>query len=96
MLNYIDRIAARIGDNCGMTLDRTAEGQLLRIYALLAITLGHRVTREDVHDAWAVWRCDTKPDHPSIRPFYELSAETQALDQPYVDAIKVAVREFTL
>jgi hypothetical protein len=63
----------------------------IRLYALLALVVGDDVTREHVHDAWAMWRSTTMPQHPAIRPFDELSATTQDLDQPYVDAIRYAV-----
>ncbi len=82
-MNYIDALAARLGevlDDCDI--------DLLRAYAVLALTLGADVTEEDVHQAWAVWRAVTRPDHPDLRPFDELTLEVQALDTKYAEAIR--------
>ena len=72
-------------------LDKLIPGNdpaLLRYYALLVLTTGEETGREHVHDAWALWRLDTRPDHPSIVPFGELPEEIAAYDDPYVDAIR--------
>lgn len=63
---------------------------LLRFYALLALTVGEKVTLTQVHDAWSLWRFATRPDHRSLIPFDELDPATQAKDQPYVDGIRRA------
>jgi len=60
---------------------------LLRLYALLAFVTGGGTTLENVHDAWALWRTATRPDHPSIVPFAELTTQVQELDRKYRDAI---------
>lgn len=60
---------------------------LLRLYCLLVLTLGVDTSRQDVHDAWALWSMDTEPDHPAIVPFDELTPDVQDLDEPYTDAI---------
>lgn len=60
---------------------------LLDLYLLLVLVKGDSVTLEDVHDAWAVWRFRTCPDHGSIVPFDQLTPSVQKLDQPYADAI---------
>lgn len=86
--NYLDAVAADIG-----ALVPGCEQALLRIYAVLALAKGADVTRADVHHAWAAWRAATRPDHPSLVPFEDLSPEVQALDEPYAEAIrKVAAR----
>lgn len=59
---------------------------LFRIYALLGRAKGEQVTARDVHDAWAAWALQAKPDHPAIVPFEKLSPETQAKDEPYAAA----------
>lgn len=83
--NYIDSLA----DDIGLALDgRSCSSDLLRLYALLALVKGTEVTLEDVHNAWAVWRAETKPGHPALVTFGDLSPETQALDIPYRDAIR--------
>ncbi len=61
---------------------------LYRIYAVLALAKGEGVTAEDVHNAWAAWATVDRPWHASLRPFADLSPEVQALDEPYVDAIR--------
>jgi hypothetical protein len=87
--NYIELIARSIGVRCGLSLSNGRdEARLLHIYALLVLTVGPRVTAEHVHDAWSAWRCETRPDHPSLIPFEKLTPEVQKLDDPYVDAIR--------
>ena len=66
---------------------------LIRLYTLLALVAGVNTSRRDVHDAWAVWRSVTLPQHPAIVPFGDLHPDTQDLDQPYVDAIVRVARE---
>ncbi len=92
-MNYIDRLAASIAKECGDEWeDITRNDQrLYRLYAVLGQAKGPSVTREDVHNAWSAWQSDTGPNHRSIIPFDELAPDVQALDQPYVDAIKQAV-----
>lgn len=46
------------------------------------------MTERDVHDAWAVWRAPTRPDHPALAPFDHLTPDVQALDAPYAEAIR--------
>jgi hypothetical protein len=92
-MNYIDKIARDIGEHCGMRNADENGMRLLRIYAVLALTVGEQVTWEHVHDAWSAWRSDTKPDHKSIVWFHELVPDVQALDAKYADAIaKIAGR----
>lgn len=89
-MTYIDRIAADISAELGDTWDDLSDDdkRLYRIYALLAKTNLGVVSLEDVHDAWAVWRMETRPDHPSIVPFDELAPDVQELDRKYADAIR--------
>lgn len=82
MLNYVQGIRnelTRALPDC--------DGRLLDLYTLLALTRGTDVSLEDVHDAWSIWQNGTRPDHPCLRPFAELSAETQELDRKYRDSI---------
>jgi hypothetical protein len=82
-MNYVEEIAARLGallDDC--------PAELLRLYALLVLVRGRAADREDVHDAWSAWRTATKPDHAALIPFDQLTPEVQALDDPYVAAIR--------
>lgn len=68
------------------------DSDLLRLYALLTLTQGQHTTLKDVHDAWSLWRHGTRPDHPSIVPFDQLTSEIQELDRPYMEAIHRAAR----
>jgi len=72
------------------TLEAELPGQqdsLMDLYLLLVFTKGTETTAEDVHDAWAIWRSRTRPDHPAIIPFTDLHPDTARLDDEYVDAI---------
>lgn len=86
--NYAHSVVAR--------LDAALPGEdpaLLRLYALLVLTRGVDTTLADVHDAWALWRMDTRPDHPDLVRFDLLSPEVQEYDRPYRDAIVRVARE---
>ncbi len=61
---------------------------LFLLYAVLLLAKGEAVGREDVHNAWAAWKLIHGEEHESVRPFAELSAETQDEDSPYVTAIR--------
>ncbi|OZM79918.1 hypothetical protein [Pseudonocardia sp. MH-G8] len=79
-------------------LNRACPGlapELAQLYALLALTRGSRTTLQDVHDAWAVWRNTTRPNHPSLVPFDQLSQDVQELDRKYMQAIHRTAREVT-
>ena len=77
-------------DEARELLEKELPGQddaLLDLYLLLVLSQGAFVTLEDVHDAWAIWRSRTRPDHKSIIPFNDLTEEIQELDRKYMDAI---------
>ncbi|MEV0220839.1 hypothetical protein [Streptomyces sp. NPDC050704] len=81
-------------DDIRTALDSQTPGlapELLDLYTLLALVQGPNVRLADIHDAWAIWRSRTRPDHRSIVPFNDLTPEVQALDQPYADAVARAV-----
>lgn len=86
-MNYIDAIACEIGKCCKMDMTDAEDMKLLRIYALLALTVGKDVTLEHVHDAWAVWTVRMRPAHPSLVPFDQLAPDVQMLDEPHRAAI---------
>ena len=94
MTNYIETIAqdilARIEP---AVLPKSDVPRLMRIYAVLALAKGTAVTAKDVHDAWAAWECDRKPESRSIVPFDQLRPEVQATDGPFVDAIHSVARD---
>ncbi|WP_405558940.1 hypothetical protein OHV08_33910 [Streptomyces canus] len=84
-MTYVDDIKARLAERI--------PGQppaLLDLYALLALSQGVNTSLAHVHDAWALWRSRTHSSHPSILPFDELTADVQALDEPYAAAIRDA------
>jgi ferric-dicitrate binding protein FerR (iron transport regulator) len=98
-MSYLDDLATRIYDQALaaglLTGDLTAFklDSLFRLYAVLALAKGEEVTPEDVHNAWAAWTQDDDENHSALRPFTELEAAKQALDLPYAEAIRSAVRE---
>lgn len=65
---------------------------LFRLYAVLLLAKGERVTRADVHNAWVAWMAGQDEDHESLVPFSDLDAEIQAEDSPYVMAIQTVAR----
>ena len=91
MSNYFDETAAHLGE-----LIPGNDPALLRYYALLVLTTGENTPREHVHDAWSAWRTVTRPDHPSLAPFDELTEQVKAYDDPYVDAIRQVAAERAL
>jgi len=68
------------------------EPELLDLYLSLVFTTGSATTLENVHDAWSIWKNRIRPDHWSLIPFDELSADVQVKDQKYVDAIVAVAR----
>lgn len=94
-MNYIDELATRIAEIADYHPFDKKSAPLFRMYAVLALSLGNNVTREVVHNAWSAWCAAVNPDHPSLLPFSELSPVTQAKDEPYVVAIKLAFDELT-
>lgn len=88
-MNYIQRVRQYLIEALGSKYE--CEAELLDLYCLLTLVKGRDCTLEDVHDAWAVWRSQISPDHPSITPFVALSPEIQEYDRPYQEAIVEAV-----
>ena len=68
------------------------ERGLYLLYAVLALTVGEQVTREDVHNAWAAWMALEGRTHASVRPFSGLSATDQERDEPFRKAIQEVAR----
>lgn len=87
MTNYVQRVIDKLSDR-----HPRCKPELIEMYALLALVRGEKTTLEDVHDAWSVWKNQHRPDHWSLIPFNELTAEKQALDQKYVDSIHIVAR----
>lgn len=84
-MNYIDELALRIAQKCG--IENMEYTDLARLYAVLVLTKGKSTTCEDVHNAWSAWCAAHEATHRSLIPFDLLTKEVQELDQPYVDAI---------
>jgi len=90
-MNYLENEARRIRlsveAHSGNSSNKSDDDLLFLVYALLARVKGAHTSLADVHDAWSVWMSTIDPSHPSLVPFAELSAETQAEDEPYLRAI---------
>jgi hypothetical protein len=93
-LSYIDEIAdaIRVQVEPGLVPTRDVD-PLFRIYAVLALSKGERVTLEDVHDAWSAWMAGKDPGHRSLRPLAELPLDVQDADRPYLAAIRTVARD---
>ena len=84
MRNYIQQVRSAIAASIEV------EDDLLDLYTLVALLKGKETTLKDIHDAWAVWRNKTVPEHRSLIPFEKLSSEVQELDRPYMEAVRSA------
>jgi len=71
------------------------ENDLLNLYTLLVFSKAGNATLEDIHDAWSIWRNETNPDHKSLIPFSELTAEVQEMDREYTEAINSTFNKST-
>ena len=92
-MTYLDTLADAIYSEVnGGGSPSESERPLYLAYAVLALSVGERVTWENVHDAWAAWKAATDPSHPAVKPFAELDGAVQAKDAPYADAIRVVAR----
>lgn len=92
-MTYIDAIADDIKREVSRELVPTeGAASLFRLYAVIALAKGTAVNTNDVHNAWAAWMQERDPSHRSLRPFDELDAETQAEDEPFVEAIRAVAR----
>lgn len=87
-MSYINQIAVAIGHRCSARMSDPAQMDLMRIYAVLCCTKGEATTNQDVHDAWSAWTDGRNPEHKSLVPFGELTAEVQDMDTPYREAIQ--------
>lgn len=90
-VNYVEEVKTELAKHI-----KVGKG-LMNYYSLLVLLLGEDTTLADVHDAWSVninqtWDFDTNGNHRSLIPFDELSAEIQAKDQKFVDAIHETTR----
>ena len=88
-MNYIQKIKEELQKYINV------EDDLLDLYTLLVLIKGKETTWKDVHDAWAVWKNKTIPDHKSLIPFEQLTPEIQQLDDEYTKAIIKATPTIT-
>jgi hypothetical protein len=91
VMNYVDKIVVELGKKL-----TDCPVELLRLYALMVLMWGEAVIRRDVHDAWSVWCTGINPNHKSLIPYDELSAEVRALDEPYAEAIRQVAKDMDL
>lgn len=92
-MTYLDQIAHAIRQAAqpdALPDDDTTD--LFRLYAVLLLAKGSVVTHEDVHNAWVAWMLSKGEHHPSLVPFDNLDAQTQAEDSPFVEAIREIAR----
>lgn len=95
-MTYLDDLAGEIERRVPADLLPDEDtGSLFRLYALLALSKGTAVDAADVHNAWAAWMQERDPDHRSLRPFEQLDPETQASDEPFVEAIRAVAEGLT-
>lgn len=88
-MTYLDELATEIERRVPADLLPHGDTRsLFRLYALLALAKGRSVDAADVHNAWTAWMQERDPRHRSIKPFEELDPETQASDEPFVEAIR--------
>ena len=83
--NYVQSVLERLN-----AASPGLDPDLAQLYALLALTLGVDTSLCDVHEAWAVWRNASNPQHRFLIPFDELATEVQELDREYMLAIHKA------
>jgi hypothetical protein len=92
-MNYLstlaDKIRAEVPDN--LLPDEDSE-LLFLMYAVLLLSKGADVTREDVHNAWAAWMTHIGKRHESLVPFADLPSATKDEDDPFVQAIRKVAR----
>lgn len=90
-MNYLDALGAKIRSHVPPShLPEEDTHALFRLYAVLMLAKGSRVTLEDVHNAWVAWKIDTDPLHESLVPYSELPSSVAEEDQPYANAIRLA------
>jgi hypothetical protein len=81
-MSYLNAIAAEIRSEVPSdSLPPEDADVLFLMYAVLLLAKGTDVSRDDVHNAWTAWMTSRgETSHPSMVPFAELPAATQAED----------------
>lgn len=91
MSNYVQEVIDRLVEELP-----GCEFDLLRFYSLLVLTKGAQTTLADVHDAWGCWRAVTRPGHPKLIEFEQLTSLDAEKDLKYVVAIRNLAAEIQL
>lgn len=90
--------AARVVDEsllvAGFDLD-DCDKQLVSLYALLCLGT-EPITRNAVHDAWALWKAGEDVEHPCLIRYDELPVDKQFLDEAFRVALMFARDEMTI
>lgn len=77
-MTYIERLITEIQEEFPRL-----PAELVDLYAAIVLAKGLDLTNEDVHDAWAIWKNRTFPEHRSIIEYDKLTPEVQDLDTKY-------------
>jgi hypothetical protein len=87
--DYLTTLAEKIRQRVDPEVvpDDPAVFQLFRNYALLALAKGGETTREDVHDAWVLWKLEHDASHGALMPFSDLNDAQKSQDEPFLQAI---------
>jgi hypothetical protein len=95
VIDYVTVLAGRIRSFVpeDRLPDEPYHDRLFRLYAVLALAKGPATSAEDVHNAWVAWMAELDPDHPSLRPYGELTPADQREDLPYLQAIRDALSD---
>jgi len=87
-MNYLQEVVGKLRSRIGEdALPPDHVDELLRIYAVLCLTVGEACSPQNVHDAWSAWMTGINPGHESVVPFDQLSQAVQLEDLPYLNAI---------
>jgi hypothetical protein len=91
-VTYIRDLAEQIRDNLDPALLPEGDTSLLfDLYALVGTIRGQETSSSDVHDAWVIWMMSRSEVHEAMVPYENLPQETQEKDEPYAEAIRLAV-----
>lgn len=91
-MSYVTQARAALLQALGETeadWDSAGERLLLDLYTLLVLQRGSECSCADIHDAWAVARQRTRPDHPDLVAF-GIWLDVQGFDVRFRDAVRVA------
>ena len=96
MKTYIDTVYENVQLATGLKSKET-----IKMYALLVLVKGTKITLSDVHDGWSMvmnYKEQNLPycyghEHKSLVPYDELPYETQIRDKKYVDALIQVAKE---